>query len=94
VKKKGSMLRNSWNIRCLLHHNLFCICHVIMFIFIKEPSKFCILFTDAVFFFFFFFFFFGEYQNKRGGKVRLQSMLMPWSEFDHSEKGDALYGKF
>uniref|UniRef100_A0A2N9FIE6 Ferritin n=1 Tax=Fagus sylvatica TaxID=28930 RepID=A0A2N9FIE6_FAGSY len=32
-----------------------------------------------------------EYQNKRGGKVRLQSMLMPWSEFDHSEKGDALY---
>ena len=40
------------------------------------------------------FFFFGVYQNKRGGKVRLQSMLMPWSEFDHSEKGDALYGKF
>ncbi|KAI4318316.1 hypothetical protein L6164_026103 [Bauhinia variegata] len=31
-----------------------------------------------------------EYQNKRGGKVRLQTMLMPFSEFDHSEKGDAL----
>ncbi|EOY34587.1 Ferritin 4 [Theobroma cacao] len=32
-----------------------------------------------------------EYQNKRGGKVQLQSMLMPLSEFDHAEKGDALY---
>ncbi|KAK7300890.1 hypothetical protein RJT34_11741 [Clitoria ternatea] len=32
-----------------------------------------------------------EYQNKRGGKVLLQSMLMPFSEFDHEEKGDALY---
>ncbi|KAG5111354.1 hypothetical protein JHK82_040577 [Glycine max] len=32
-----------------------------------------------------------EYQNKRGGRVQLQSMLMPFSEFDHSEKGDALY---
>ncbi|KAL6533081.1 2Fe-2S ferredoxin [Orobanche minor] len=34
-----------------------------------------------------------EYQNKRGGNVKLQSMLMPLSEFDHAEKGDALYGK-
>ncbi|XVF40786.1 hypothetical protein PTKIN_Ptkin01aG0143700 [Pterospermum kingtungense] len=33
-----------------------------------------------------------EYQNKRGGKVKLQSILMPLSEFDHAEKGDALYG--
>ncbi|KAJ7964242.1 Ferritin [Quillaja saponaria] len=32
-----------------------------------------------------------EYQNKRGGKVKLQSMLMPLSEFDHAERGDALY---
>ncbi|KAE8726768.1 Ferritin-2 [Hibiscus syriacus] len=32
-----------------------------------------------------------EYQNKRGGKVKLQSILMPFSEFDHVEKGDALY---
>ncbi|KAL5974949.1 Ferritin-3, chloroplastic [Asimina triloba] len=32
-----------------------------------------------------------EYQNKRGGRVRLQSILMPVSEFDHPEKGDALY---
>uniref|UniRef100_A0A6N2LTS4 Ferritin n=1 Tax=Salix viminalis TaxID=40686 RepID=A0A6N2LTS4_SALVM len=32
-----------------------------------------------------------EYQNKRGGKVKLHSILMPLSEFDHSEKGDALY---
>ncbi|XP_010921012.1 ferritin-3, chloroplastic isoform X2 [Elaeis guineensis] len=31
------------------------------------------------------------YQNKRGGRVKLQSILMPLSEFDHSEKGDALY---
>ncbi|KAI7735680.1 hypothetical protein M8C21_019844 [Ambrosia artemisiifolia] len=34
---------------------------------------------------------FMEYQNKRGGKVKLQSILMPLSEFDHEEKGDALY---
>ncbi|XP_057979328.1 ferritin-3, chloroplastic [Malania oleifera] len=34
---------------------------------------------------------FMEYQNKRGGKVKLQSILMPLSEFDHPEKGDALY---
>lgn len=34
-----------------------------------------------------------DLQNKRGGKVKLQSILMPISEFDHEEKGDALYGK-
>ncbi|MED6198591.1 Ferritin-3, chloroplastic [Stylosanthes scabra] len=32
-----------------------------------------------------------EYQNKRGGRVALQSIVMPLSEFDHAEKGDALY---
>ncbi|KAF8006071.1 hypothetical protein BT93_K0386 [Corymbia citriodora subsp. variegata] len=32
-----------------------------------------------------------EYQNKRGGKVKLHSILMLPSEFDHAEKGDALY---
>ncbi|KAI3880886.1 hypothetical protein MKX03_032711 [Papaver bracteatum] len=32
-----------------------------------------------------------EYQNRRGGKVKLQSILMPLSEFDHPEKGDALH---
>ncbi|CAI7899224.1 unnamed protein product, partial [Closterium sp. NIES-53] len=33
-----------------------------------------------------------EYQNKRGGRVKLQSILMPATmEFDHPEKGDALY---
>ncbi|MCL7028126.1 hypothetical protein MKW94_007661, partial [Papaver nudicaule] len=32
-----------------------------------------------------------EYQNKRGGRVKLQSILMPMSEFDHPEKGEALY---
>ncbi|CAO2817009.1 unnamed protein product [Amaranthus hypochondriacus] len=32
-----------------------------------------------------------EYQNKRGGRVKLQSILMPLSEFDHEEKGDALH---
>lgn len=32
-----------------------------------------------------------EYQNKRGGRVKLQSILMPAMEFDHPEKGDALY---
>ncbi|CAN1172905.1 Ferritin-2, chloroplastic [Linum perenne] len=32
-----------------------------------------------------------EYQNKRGGKVKLQSIVSPLSEFDHAEKGDALY---
>ncbi|KAK4353844.1 hypothetical protein RND71_026038 [Anisodus tanguticus] len=35
-----------------------------------------------------------EYQNKRGGKLKLQSILMPLSEFDPPEKGDPLYGKF
>lgn len=33
-------------------------------------------------------------QNKRGGKVKLQSIVMPLSEFDHADKGDALYGEF
>ncbi|XP_057829788.1 ferritin-2, chloroplastic [Cryptomeria japonica] len=32
-----------------------------------------------------------QYQNIRGGKVKLQSILMPVMEFDHPEKGDALY---
>ncbi|KAL9230221.1 hypothetical protein vseg_005602 [Gypsophila vaccaria] len=32
-----------------------------------------------------------EYQNMRGGKVKLQSILMPLSEFDNAEKGDALH---
>lgn len=40
-----------------------------------------------------FFFGFLDLQNKRGGKVKLQPMVMPQSEFDHPEKGDALYGK-
>lgn len=34
---------------------------------------------------------FMEYQNKRGGRVKLYSMLMPPCEFEHVEKGDALY---
>ncbi|KAL6003111.1 Ferritin-3, chloroplastic [Asimina triloba] len=32
-----------------------------------------------------------EYQNKRGGRVKLQSIVMPHTEYDHPEKGDALY---
>ncbi|GAA0162348.1 storage protein [Lithospermum erythrorhizon] len=32
-----------------------------------------------------------EYQNKRGGRVKLHSIQMPPSEYDHAEKGDALY---
>ena len=36
----------------------------------------------------------GNAQNKRGGRVKLQSILMPLSEYDHAEKGDALYGEF
>nr|GLL30903.1 ferritin-3, chloroplastic-like [Ipomoea trifida] len=32
-----------------------------------------------------------DYQNKRGGKVMLHTLLMPLSDFDHQEKGDALY---
>lgn len=32
-----------------------------------------------------------EYQNERGGRVKLYSMLMPLSEYEHVEKGDALY---
>ncbi|KAL9242575.1 hypothetical protein vseg_016561 [Gypsophila vaccaria] len=32
-----------------------------------------------------------KYQNMRGGRVKLFSILMPPSEFEHAEKGDALY---
>ncbi|KAL4438183.1 hypothetical protein ABPG77_010544 [Micractinium sp. CCAP 211/92] len=32
-----------------------------------------------------------DLQNTRGGRVRLNSIVMPDSEFDHPEKGDALY---
>lgn len=32
-----------------------------------------------------------SYQNQRGGRVKLQSIVMPVMEFDHPEKGDALY---
>ncbi|XP_019178525.1 PREDICTED: ferritin-3, chloroplastic-like [Ipomoea nil] len=32
-----------------------------------------------------------DYQNMRGGKVVLHTILMPDSDFDHQEKGDALY---
>ena len=32
------------------------------------------------------------FQNKRGGRVKLQSIVMPLSEFDHADKGDALHG--
>nr|XP_015617629.1 ferritin-1, chloroplastic [Oryza sativa Japonica Group] len=34
-----------------------------------------------------------KYQNMRGGRVRLQSIVTPLTEFDHPEKGDALYGE-
>ncbi|KIY95546.1 ferritin heavy chain [Monoraphidium neglectum] len=32
-----------------------------------------------------------DYQNTRGGRVRLSSIMMPEVEFNHIEKGDALY---
>ena len=32
-----------------------------------------------------------KYQNMRGGRVKLQSILMPVMEFDNAEKGDVLY---
>jgi len=32
-----------------------------------------------------------QYQNKRGGRVKLNTIQSPVMEFDHSEKGDALY---
>ncbi|CAN0927856.1 Ferritin, chloroplastic, partial [Linum grandiflorum] len=32
-----------------------------------------------------------EYQNVRGGRVKLHSILMPPSDFEHVEKGDALH---
>lgn len=34
------------------------------------------------------------FQNKQDEKVKLNSILMPLSEFDDGEQGDALYGKF
>eukprot|EP00879_Flechtneria_rotunda_P027171 GHRR01029048.1.p1 GENE.GHRR01029048.1~~GHRR01029048.1.p1 ORF type:complete len:117 (+),score=46.97 GHRR01029048.1:549-899(+) len=32
-----------------------------------------------------------EYQNTRGGRVRLASIIQPETEFHHSGKGEALY---
>ncbi|KAI3849138.1 hypothetical protein MKX03_006690 [Papaver bracteatum] len=32
-----------------------------------------------------------EYQNKRGGRVKLLGITMPVSEYDHRDKGEALY---
>lgn len=32
-------------------------------------------------------------QNKRGGRVKLQSIILPSMEFANAEKGDALYGE-
>jgi ferritin heavy chain len=32
-----------------------------------------------------------KYQNKRGGRVKLNTITSPVMEFDHAEKGDALY---
>ncbi|WPT12283.1 hypothetical protein PSENEW3n2_00003941 [Picochlorum sp. SENEW3] len=32
-----------------------------------------------------------DYQIKRGGRVSLQSILPPHTDFDHGDKGDALY---
>ncbi|KAJ0983875.1 hypothetical protein J5N97_002231 [Dioscorea zingiberensis] len=32
-----------------------------------------------------------KFQGKRGGRVKLHSIVMPPSEFDHPDKGDALY---
>ncbi|WIA08654.1 hypothetical protein OEZ85_008081 [Tetradesmus obliquus] len=32
-----------------------------------------------------------EYQNVRGGRVRLASIIQPEVDFNHAEKGDALY---
>jgi ferritin heavy chain len=32
-----------------------------------------------------------KYQNKRGGRVKLNTISSPVMEFDHAEKGDALY---
>ncbi|CAH8330086.1 unnamed protein product [Eruca vesicaria subsp. sativa] len=34
---------------------------------------------------------FMEYQNKRGGRVKLHPIVSPISDFEHAEKGDALY---
>ena len=33
----------------------------------------------------------GDPQNRRGGRVKLQSILLPETEFNDPEKGDALY---
>lgn len=34
------------------------------------------------------------FQNIRGGRVVLHPIKAPPSEYEHPEKGDALYGKF
>ena len=32
-----------------------------------------------------------EYQTLRGGRVKLQNIVAPEMEFDHADKGEALY---
>ena len=32
-----------------------------------------------------------DYQNLRGGRVKLQPIMMPEADFHHPEKGEALY---
>lgn len=51
------------------------------------------LWTDSVLFLTLFCFWFCGVQNIRGGRVKLEPMVMPQFEFDHAEKGDDLYGK-
>lgn len=88
MKKKGSMLKCLWTTRCLQYISF----HTFSF-WVSKLILLWILISKS-FFFPFLFWCFLMYQNKRGGKVKLQSMLMPFSEFDHAEKGEALHGKF
>lgn len=103
-----SMLRNLWSIRSVIH-NLVRILLVVLWSFWDEYHLKEKLFVHMLISFLKLlhwslilllvgaytcvYGFCLEHQNQRGGKVKLQSIVMPVMEFEHSEKGDALYGK-
>lgn len=88
ARRSVNMPKSWWNTRCLWMRSFSSLFYFaalsLGFFLIPFPSLWSVLCW---------LFFFWVLQNKRGGKVKLQSILMPLSEFDHEEKGDALYGK-
>jgi len=79
VWKNESTLSCWWSIRSLTNDFILLSFISLMIIWAKFVTSYIFGFLDL--------------QNKRGGRVKLQPMVLPQSEFDHPEKGDALYGK-